>query len=147
MRAVVTRVSRASVEIESRIVGKIDRGFLILLAVAPDDSESDVEILAEKICRTRIFSDSNGKMNLDLESVNGSLLIISQFTLYADVKSRRPSFSHAAKPDLAQNLYEKFIDACKSRGFHVESGEFGADMQVESINDGPVTLIFDSKNL
>ena len=147
MRAVVTRVSRASVEIESKIVGKIDRGFLILLAVAPDDSESDVEILSEKICRTRIFSDSNGKMNLDLESVNGSLLIISQFTLYADVKSRRPSFSHAAKADLAQNLYEKFIDACKSRGFHVESGEFGADMQVESINDGPVTLIFDSKNL
>ena len=147
MRAVVTRVSRASVEIESRIAGKIDRGFLILLAVAPDDSESDVEILSEKICRTRIFSDSNGKMNLDLESVNGSLLIISQFTLYADVKSRRPSFSHAAKAGLAQNLYEKFIDACKSRGFHVESGEFGADMQVESINDGPVTLIFDSKNL
>lgn len=145
MRAVVTRVSRASVEIESKIVGKIDRGFLILLAVAPDDSESDVEILAEKICRTRIFNDANGKMNLDLESVGGSLLVISQFTLYADVKSRRPSFSHAAKPDLARNLYQKFIESCASRGFHVESGEFGADMQVESINDGPVTLLFDSK--
>ena len=146
MRAVVTRVSRASVKVNKATVGKIDRGFLILLAVAPDDSEKDVEFLADKICRVRIFNDENGKMNLDLATVGGSLLIISQFTLYADLKSRRPGFSKAAKPELARNLYEKFIEAC-SKNFHVEHGEFGADMQVESVNDGPVTLLFDSKNL
>ena len=143
MKAVVTRVASASVEIEGMINGAIDRGFLVLLGVGPDDTEKTVQKMAEKICNLRVFEDENGKMNLDLATVGGSLLVVSQFTLYADTSSRRPGFSGAAKPDLAIPLYEKFMEICRQKGFRVEHGEFGADMQVYSQNDGPVTILFD----
>ena len=143
MKAVVTRVASASVEIEGKINGAIDRGFLVLLGVGPDDTEKTVQKMAEKICNLRVFEDENGKMNLDLATVGGSLLVVSQFTLYADTSSRRPGFSGAAKPDLAIPLYEKFMEICRQKGFRVEHGEFGADMQVRSQNDGPVTILFD----
>lgn len=143
MRAVVTRVASASVEIEGKINGAIDRGFLVLLGVGPNDNEKTVQKMADKICNLRVFEDENGKMNLDLATVGGSLLVVSQFTLYADTSSRRPGFSGAAKPDLAIPLYEKFMEICRQKGFRVEHGEFGADMQVRSQNDGPVTILFD----
>jgi D-tyrosyl-tRNA(Tyr) deacylase len=143
MRAVVTRVSSATVEIEGRVNGSIQRGFLVLLGVGPNDTEEQAEKLADKVCGLRVFEDENGKMNLNLEAVGGSLLVVSQFTLYADCSSRRPGFSKAAKPGLAIPLYEKFMERCRSRGFAVEHGEFGADMQVSSINDGPVTLLLE----
>ena len=144
MKAVVTRVKEASVTIEGACRGKIGTGFLVLLGVGPDDTEHEAERLAEKICNLRVFEDEAGKMNLSLEAVGGKLLVVSQFTLYADLKSRRPGFSKAAKPDLAKPLYERFMEECRTRGFTVEHGEFGADMQVASINDGPVTLLFDT---
>ena len=144
MRAVVTRVSSASVAIDDQTVGSIQRGYLILLGVGPGDTEAVADKLAEKICNLRVFEDENGKMNLNLEQVGGSLLVVSQFTLYADTSSRRPGFTGAAKPDLAIPLYERFMDACRARGFHVEHGRFGADMQVSSVNDGPVTILFDT---
>ncbi len=144
MRAVVTRVRRASVEIGDELRGRIDRGFLVLLGVGPEDTEETAAHLAEKICRLRVFEDDQGKMNLSLADVGGALLIVSQFTLYADLKSRRPGFSHGAKPEQAIPLYERFLEACRQQGFPVEHGEFGADMQVESVNDGPVTLYFDT---
>ena len=144
MRAVVTRVASASVTIGGEVVGSIERGFLVLLGVGPEDSEAVCDKLAEKICNLRVFEDENGKMNLNLEQVGGSVLVVSQFTLYADTSSRRPGFSHAAKPDLAVALYERFLDRCHSRGFVVEHGQFGADMQVASVNDGPVTILFDT---
>ena len=144
MRAVVTRVSRASVTIDGMIHGQIGRGFLVLLGVGPNDTEAVAEKLAEKICNLRVFEDENGKMNLNLEQVGGSLLVVSQFTLYADTSSRRPGFTGAAKPDVAIPLYERFMDHCRQRGFPVEHGEFGADMQVESVNDGPVTILLDT---
>jgi D-tyrosyl-tRNA(Tyr) deacylase len=147
MKAVVTRVSEASVSIGGEIRGSIGRGFLILLGVGPRDTEADAVRLADRVCGCRVFEDENGKMNLNLETVGGELLIISQFTLYADLKSRRPGFSYAAKPDIAIPLYEKFMDECRARGFHVEHGEFGADMKVASVNDGPVTLLFDTAAL
>lgn len=146
MRAVVTRVSSASVTIDGAVVGAIQRGYLILLGVGPNDNEAICDKLAEKICNLRIFEDENGKMNLNLEQVGGSLLVVSQFTLFADTKSRRPGFTGAAKPDLAIPLYERFLDACRSRGFQVEHGAFGADMQVASVNDGPVTILFDTES-
>ncbi len=145
MRAVVTRVSSASVTIDGKVNGAIERGFLVLLGVGPEDTLADAEKLADKICGCRVFSDENGKMNLNLSAVNGSLLVVSQFTLYADVSKRRPGFTGAAKPELAIPLYEAFMAQCAQRGFHVEHGEFGADMQVASVNDGPVTLLFDTK--
>ena len=144
MRAVVTRVASASVTIGGEAVGSIERGFLVLLGIGPEDSEAVCDKLAEKICNLRIFEDENGKMNLNLEQVGGSLLVVSQFTLYADTSSRRPGFSHAAKPELAIPLYEHFMDQCRRRGFAVEHGQFGADMQVASVNDGPVTILFDT---
>ncbi len=143
MKAVVTRVRSASVTIEGRVNGRIGQGYLVLLGVGPEDTEQTAEKLAEKICHLRVFEDEKGKMNLDLAAVGGSLLVVSQFTLYADLKSRRPGFSHAAKPEQAIPLYEHFMACCRSRGFGVEHGEFGADMQVESVNDGPVTLIYE----
>ena len=127
MKAVVTRVKSASVTIDGKINGQIGQGFLVLLGVGPNDTEAQAARLADKIC--------------------GYLLVISQFTLYADLRSRRPGFSHAAKPDLAVALYEKFMSCCRELGFHVEHGEFGADMQVASVNDGPVTLLFDTDTL
>ena len=144
MRAVVTRVASASVTIDGKVNGAIEKGYLILLGVGPNDTESVCDKLAEKICNLRVFEDENGKMNLDLAQVGGSILVVSQFTLYADVAKRRPGFSHAAKPDLAIPLYERFMDQCRQRGFQVEHGEFGADMKVASVNDGPVTILYDT---
>ena len=143
MRAVVTRVSSASVTINGTVEGAIEQGYLILLGVGPEDTEAVCDKLAEKICNLRVFEDNQGKMNLSLEQVGGSMLVISQFTLYADTSSRRPGFSGAAKPDLAIPLYERFMDQCRERGFTVEHGEFGADMQVFSQNDGPVTILLE----
>lgn len=145
MRAVVTRVKSASVEIDGKINGQIGRGYLILLGVGPNDTEETAVKLADKICNLRIFEDENGKMNRSLEQVGGSILVVSQFTLYADTSSRRPGFTGAAKPDLAIPLYEKFMAHCREREFTVEHGEFGADMQVFSQNDGPVTILFDTE--
>ena len=144
MRAVVTRVKHASVTIEGAVTGQIGEGYLVLLGVAPADTEETAVKLAEKICNLRIFEDENEKMNRNLEQVGGSLLVISQFTLFADTSSRRPGFSGAAKPDLAVPLYEKFMAHCRERGFTVEHGEFGAKMDVESLNHGPVTILFDT---
>ena len=143
MKAVVTRVANARVEIDGKVHGAIDRGFLVLLGVGPKDNEKVAQKLADKICNLRVFEDENEKMNLDLAAVGGSLLVVSQFTLYADTSSRRPGFSGAAKPDLAIPLYEYFMECCRARGFCVEHGEFGADMQVFSQNDGPVTILLE----
>ena len=143
MRAVVTRVSSASVAIDGNTVGAIEKGYLVLLGVGPSDTEAVADKLAEKICNLRVFEDENGKMNLNLEQVGGSLLVVSQFTLYADTSSRRPGFTGAAKPDLAVPLYERFMETCRARGFRVEHGQFGAEMQVASVNDGPVTILFE----
>ena len=144
MRAVVTRVREASVTIEGRVNGAIGQGFLVLLGMGPNDTEAVCDKLAEKICNLRVFEDENGRMNRSLEQVGGSLLVVSQFTLYADTSSRRPGFTGAAKPDLAIPLYERFLQRCRDRGFEVRHGEFGADMQVASVNDGPVTILFDT---
>ena len=146
MRAVVTRVKHASVTIENEVRGQIGQGYLVLLGVGPNDTEDTAVKLADKICNLRIFEDEEERMNLNLEQVGGSLLVVSQFTLYADTSSRRPGFSKAAKPDLAIPLYEKFMARCRERGFQVEHGEFGADMQVDSRNDGPVTILLDTEN-
>lgn len=147
MRAVLTRVKSASVTISGRVTGQIGQGYLILLGVAPGDTEREAARLAEKIANLRIFNDENGKMNLNLATVGGSILVISQFTLFADVRSRRPSFSGAARPEAAVPLYELFLSELGKKGFHVEHGEFGAEMLVESVNDGPVTLLFDTDQL
>ena len=144
MRAVVTRVREASVTIEGRVNGAIGQGFLVLLGVGPNDTEAVCDKLAEKVCNLRVFEDENGRMNRSLEQVGGSLLVVSQFTLYADTSSRRPGLTGAAKPDLAIPLYERFLQRCRDRGFEVRHGEFGADMQVASVNDGPVTILFDT---
>ena len=147
MRAVVTRVKNASVTIEGRVNGEIGQGFLVLLGVGPGDTEAQAAKMADKICGLRVFEDENGKMNLNLEAVGGELLVVSQFTLYADTKSRRPGFTGAARPDVAVPLYEQFMAACAARGFRVAHGEFGADMQVYSQNDGPVTILFDTDQM
>lgn len=147
MRAVVTRVKNASVVIENKVNGAIEQGFLVLLGVSPTDTEAQAAKLADKICGLRVFEDENGKMNLNLEAVGGRLLVISQFTLYADTKSRRPGFTGAGKPEMAVPLYEFFMQECKNRGFDVQHGEFGADMQVFSQNDGPVTILFDTDTM
>ena len=143
MRAVVTRVKQARVEIEGKINGQIDQGFLVLLGVGPEDTDAQADKMADKVCCLRVFEDGNGKMNLNLQTVGGALLVVSQFTLYADTSSRRPGFTGAAKPDQAIPLYERFMEQCRSRGFRVEHGEFGADMQVFSQNDGPVTILLE----
>ena len=144
MRAVVTRVSSASVTIDGKVNGEIGRGYLVLLGVGPGDTRETALKLADKICNLRVFEDERGKMNLDLATVGGSLLVVSQFTLYADTSSRRPGFTGAAKPDVAVPLYEAFMAHCRERGFSVELGDFGADMQVASDNDGTVTILFDT---
>ena len=145
MRAVVTRVHHASVTIDGKVNGQIGRGYLVLLGVGPNDTEDTAVKLADKICNLRVFEDENEKMNLNLEQVGGALLVVSQFTLYADTSSRRPGFTGAAKPTQAIPLYEKFMAHCRERGFDVQHGEFGADMQVDSLNDGPVTILFDTE--
>ena len=148
MRAVLTRVRSAAVTVDGTVTGKIGRGFLILLGVGPEDTEAECDKLCKKLLSLRIFTDENGKMNLNPEAAGcPNLLIISQFTLFADCKSRRPGFSKAARPEKAIPLYEKVISLCRERGFSVGTGEFGADMLVESVNDGPVTIILDTKEL
>ena len=144
MRAVVTRVSQASVTIDGQVTGEIGQGFLVLLGIAPTDTPAQAERLADKVCGLRVFEDEHGKMNRNLESVGGALLVVSQFTLYADVKSRRPGFTGAARPETARPLYEHFMESCRARGFPVAHGSFGADMAVFSVNDGPVTLWMDT---
>ena len=143
MRAVVTRVKNARVEIDSRVNGEIGQGFLVLLGVGPNDTETTADKMADKVCGLRVFEDEAGKMNLNLETVGGALLVVSQFTLYADTAKRRPGFTGAARPELAIPLYERFMAQCRARGFDVQHGEFGADMQVFSQNDGPVTILLD----
>lgn len=145
MRAVVTRVTHAAVTVGGQVNGEIGQGYLVLLGVGPNDTEETADKLADKICNLRIFEDENERMNLNLEQVGGSILVVSQFTLYADTSSRRPGFSRAAKPDLAVPLYERFMARCRERGFRVEHGEFGAEMEVESLNQGPVTILFDTE--
>lgn len=142
------RVSRASVAIDGEIVGKIGRGFLILLGVGPNDTEKECRLLAEKALGLRVFEDENGKMNLGLEQVGGQVLVVSQFTLYGNCrKGRRPSFTEAAPPDLGNALYERFLKDCEDLGYPPQHGRFGADMKVDSLNDGPVTLILDTDQL
>ncbi len=147
MRAVLTRVDSASVSIGGKVKSSIGKGFLILLGVHEDDSENEAVKIADKICGLRIFEDKAGKMNVNPSDAGAELLIISQFTLFADCKSRRPGFSKAARPEKAIPLYEMVIAECRERGFRVGTGEFGAEMKVESINDGPVTIILDTKEL
>lgn len=147
MRAVLTRVKSASVTIDGEVTGAIGSGFLVLLGVHCGDTEQEALKIADKICGLRIFEDENGKMNLAPSPDKQKLLIISQFTLFADCRSRRPGFSKAARPETAIPLYELVISECRKRGFEVRTGIFGADMQVESINDGPVTIIIDTKEL
>ena len=144
MRAVVTRVDHASVTIGGVVNGQIGRGYLVLLGVGPNDTEDTAVKLADKICNLRVFEDENGKMNRNLEQVDGAILVVSQFTLYADTSSRRPGFTGAAKPEVANPLYEHFCDALRAAGVPVETGVFGADMQIETVCDGPVTIVADS---
>ena len=147
MRAVVTRVNSASVTIGGAVRGQIGKGFLVLLGVHKDDTPAQAEKIADKICGLRVFEDEGGKMNLNLESAGGEILIVSQFTLYADARSRRPGFTAAARPDVAIPLYEQVCRICRERGFNVRTGEFGAEMLVASENDGPVTIILDTEEL
>ena len=148
MRAVLTRVTSASVTIDGNVVGKIGKGFLILLGVAPEDTEKECRYLAEKALGLRIFEDEQGKMNLGLDAVGGEVLVVSQFTLFGNCrKGRRPSFTEAAGPGLGNALYEKFLSVCTELGYPPQHGRFGADMQVASVNDGPVTLILDTHQL
>ncbi len=148
MRAVLTRVNSASVVIDGETVGAIGRGFLILLGVGPEDTETECRALAEKALSLRIFEDENGKMNLGLDAIGGEVLVVSQFTLYGNCrKGRRPSFTGAAGPELGNALYEKFLSVCAELGCPPQHGRFGADMKVSSVNDGPVTLILDTDQL
>ena len=145
MRLVVQRVLNSKVEVEGKIIGKIDKGFNVLCGITHDDTEKEADYLARKLCNLRIFEDENGKMNLSIKDVGGELLIISQFTLYADSMSsgNRPSFIAAARPEKAEPLYEYFLKKCEEEGIHVEKGIFGADMKVSILNDGPVTIILE----
>ncbi len=144
MKLVIQRVKHAKVEVENKIVGKIGQGFLVLLGVGPDDTKETADYLVQKLIKLRVFEDENGKINLGLKDINGELLIVSQFTLYADCTGgNRPSFTLAAKPDKANELYEYFISKCEEENVKVDHGIFGADMKVELLNDGPVTIILE----
>ena len=147
MKLVIQRVKKADVSVDNKIVGKINHGFLVLLGIKNTDTKQDVDYLVKKLINLRVFTDQNDKMNLSLQSVNGELLLISQFTLYGNCKKsgNRPSFSDAAKPDIAIPLYEYFISECKKQISVVQTGIFGADMKVNLLNDGPVTIIMDSE--
>ena len=145
MRAVLTRVTSASVTVEGKVIGAIGKGFLVLLGVHVNDTEADADRIADRICGIRIFEDAEGKMNVSPADAGAEILLVSQFTLYADTRSRRPGFTAAARPDTAIPLYERVIARCREKGFHVETGEFGAEMQVASVNDGPVTIILDTE--
>lgn len=145
MRAVLQRVTRATVAVHGELVGTVARGWLVLLGVAPGDTQKEVEWLAEKVAHLRAFEDAEGKMNLSVLDVNGGALVVSQFTLYGEcTKGRRPSFTAAAPPAVAEPLYEAFVVALKARGVPVNTGRFGADMQIELLNDGPVTFVIDA---
>ena len=143
MRAVVTRVASASVTIDGKEVAAIGKGFLVLLGMHKDDTKEQAIKIADRICGLRVFEDENGKMNINPKDAGAELLIVSQFTLYADCSSRRPGFTDAARPEISKPLYELVVSECRNRGFEVGTGEFGADMKVESVNDGPVTIILD----
>ena len=147
MRLVIQKVKYASVKVDGKIVGKINQGYMVLLGIKTTDTKEDVDYLVRKLINLRVFEDENGKLNLDLKTVNGELLIISQFTLYGNCKKsgNRPSFIDSAKPDVAIPLYEYFLEECKKQIDVVESGIFGADMKVELLNDGPVTILMDSE--
>jgi D-aminoacyl-tRNA deacylase len=146
MRAVVQRVSRASVKVEGELIGQINKGLLVLLGIEDKDMDADIIYMAEKVVNLRIFEDKEGKMNLSLMDIAGELLVISQFTLYGDCrKGRRPSFISAARPEVADRMYLQFVTECKKYIDKVETGKFQADMEVELINNGPVTLMIDSK--
>ncbi len=146
MRAVVQRVARASVTVEEEIVGEISKGLLVLLGVGEEDEDKDLEYMVDKILGLRIFEDEKGKMNLSLLDIGGELLVVSQFTLYGDVRrGKRPSFTSSAHPEMAEKMYEEFIIKCKEKGIKTEKGIFGAHMEVELLNDGPVTILIDSK--
>ena len=148
MRAVIQRVLRAGVTVDAEVVCRIQKGFMILLGVSDEDTRETAKKLADKICKLRIFEDENGKTNLSLADVGGELLVISQFTLYADCrKGNRPSFIKAGAPDEANRLYEYFMDCCREHVAVVERGQFGADMKVELVNDGPFTLMLDTQEL
>ena len=144
MKIVLQRVTSASVKGDRKVTGSIDNGYLLLFGVGHDDTEDDCRRLADKIINLRIFSDENDKINLDLNTVNGSLLVVPQFTLYADCrKGNRPNFIQAAKPDEANRLFQFFVDYCRSKGVRTETGVFGADMKVELLNDGPFTIVLE----
>ena len=146
MRAVVQRVSRARVTVEARSVGQIERGLLVLLGVSSGDAEKDAEYLADKVAGLRIFEDAEGKMNRSVGDIGGSVLAVSQFTLYGDARrGKRPSFDAAARPERARTLYEHFVEHVRSLGLRCETGQFQADMQVELVNNGPVTILMDSE--
>lgn len=148
MRTVVQRVTHASVKVDGQMIGEIGKGFLILLGVAEEDDEAIADKMADKICRLRIFEDENGKTNLSLADVGGEILVVSQFTLYADCKKgNRPSFVKAGNPEKANRLYEYFMQRCETHVQTVQHGQFGADMKVELLNDGPFTLMLDSREL
>ena len=148
MKAVLMRVKRASVTIDEKETRSIGKGFLILLAVTHDDTEAQAVKLADKLCSLRLFEDADGKINLGLDEVGGEIMIVSQFTLYGNCrKGRRPEFLNAARPELAIPLYERFVSLVRAKGYRVETGEFGAYMEVDSINDGPFTLIVDTRDL
>ncbi len=148
MRAVVQRVKSASVKVDEKIIGQIEHGILLLLGVEESDNDKDLEYMSDKVPNLRIFEDENGKMNKSLFDVAGSILVISQFTLLGDArKGRRPSFIAAARPEKAIPMYEKYINAMKEKNIRTQSGVFGADMKVELINDGPVTILLDSKKM
>ena len=147
MKLVIQRVSNAKVEVENKIIGQIEKGFLVLLGVGPEDTTEIADFLVEKLCNLRVFEDENQKMNLSIKDIDGELLVVSQFTLYADCKKgNRPSFSNAAKPEKANELYEYFMEKCREKVRKVEHGEFGADMKVSLLNDGPVTIILEKEN-
>jgi D-tyrosyl-tRNA(Tyr) deacylase len=145
MRVVLQRVTKASVEVDGNVIGKIDHGLLVLLGIHVDDNPKELDWMVNKVIGLRIFEDEDGKINKSLEDVQGDLLVVSQFTLYGECeKGRRPGFTDAARPEKAIPMYEEFIKKCRDLGVHVETGEFGADMKVELVNDGPMTLIIDS---
>lgn len=146
MRTIVQRVKEASVKVNDQLVGSIGKGLLVFLGVGTEDNESDLDYMVNKVLGLRIFQDENDKMNLSLEDIEGDIIVISQFTLYGDVrKGKRPSFTASAAPEMGEFYYEKFIDKCREKGVNVETGIFGADMEVHLINDGPVTIMLDSK--
>ena len=148
MRLVIQRVLQAEVQVNENTVGKINKGLLVFVGAGHEDSREVADKYLKKLLGLRIFEDENGKMNLGLEDIKGELLVISQFTLYGDcIKGRRPGFVEAARPEIAKPLYEKFLDKCRSYGIKTEAGIFGADMKVELLNDGPVTLIIDTKDV